>query len=113
MKAKNTSIILSALLFVGAATIASSAQAASPDHWSDSAYLNAAQCAGLAKGSKLDTTKLDAQLKKQSGWRVGYIADRADDLRAEAQKRARDASGERRQVIDAQLAGDCQIYLKD
>jgi hypothetical protein len=113
MNARHATVLISMLFVAGAVSAASSAQAAEQDHWSDSAYLTASQCAGLAKGSKMDTAKLDAKLKKQGGWRVGYISDRADDLRAEAQKRARDAAGDQRQAVDAQLAGECQTYLKD
>ena len=107
----------SVLLFTGAmlATVSgftTAASAATTERWADTAYMAASRCAGLAQGSKLDTSKLDALLKDQGNGRIGYVSERADTLRDEADRRARHASGAVRQSIDAELAGPCQSYLK-
>jgi Spy/CpxP family protein refolding chaperone len=112
MNTIRATVIIGAMLVTGAVTFGSSAQAAPDAPLSDSDFMTASRCAGLAQGLKLDTAHIESLLKVQAASRLDYIADRADTLRSDEARKASHATGAARSAIDAELAGRCQIYLK-
>ncbi len=78
---------------------------------SDVAYMQAAHCAGLAQGAKLDTTKVDALLKSQAWGRMAVATDRADEMRDEARRQASRAGPFESQALAAERNGACSPYL--
>lgn len=111
MNTTGAAALLGTILLAGAAVLAPAAHAATDDQWSDNDYLTASRCAGLAQGSKMDTTHIDALLKDHGAWRLGFISERAENARSDATRLARRASPAQRQHFDAELAGYCQAYL--
>jgi len=75
------------------------------DRLSDSQFVKAAHCRGLASGD--DATSLDALIKAQKRGRSDHILDRAYNARADAERLARtDAS-----AAQATLASDCGQFM--
>ncbi len=100
---------------VALATLAIAAAALTPamaaPTLSDVAYMQAARCAGLAQGAKLDTHGVDALLNTQGVSRTADVLDRADALRDTARLRASRAGPLEQQAMAAEMAGACQPYL--
>ena len=82
------SVFLGALLvtagFAGAA-------AAAP-RLTDTQYWQAAECAGLAAGLKVDSADIDRILRRQSLSRAAYVVDRAEEIRDQAKRKAQHAN---------------------
>ena len=95
--------VLTALSLASAATAASAAPQAS-----DADYLRAARCRGLAVGLGLDATSLAAFMKAQSGGRVPYVDERADEEFAKAKREAR---GDAKARLTAEYNSACTAYL--
>jgi len=100
-------------LFAAASAFAGVASAQSPDRLSDTAYLAAARCAGLAEGSKVDASAIKSLLNKQDdGARDRYVEEKADEVRSDAKSQASHAKGYTLEKVTAELSGACQTYLK-
>lgn len=101
-------------LFAATVLAAGIAAAVTPVHaetmLSDVAYMQAARCAGLAEGSGIDAHRLVQTLDRQDG-RMSYVVDKADELRSDAKREARRASGYDKQQVQAELSGVCRSYL--
>jgi len=82
------------------------------DRLTDVEYMQAARCAGLAAGdAAVDTGSITALLKTQSHGRVGYISEKADEMRSDAARSARHANGFAKERISAELGGACKRFL--
>ena len=103
------------MLFVGTLMIAAGFAAVTPagaatPQLSDVAYMNAARCTGLAEGMGRDATGLKALVKVQGASREGFVSDRADQARADAQREARRAGPDTLRHLVAEADGACARY---
>ncbi len=92
------------------AALASTAAWAQPGRLSDTAYMEAARCAGLANSAKLGSTDAPsfvAILKSQSQGRDNYILDKADEMQNSAKKEANHADDFAKARLSAELTGAC------
>lgn len=84
------------------------------NHLTDVEYLQAARCSGLAASEALgamDTASIDALLKAESRGRVGFIVDKADKARSDAERMANRAKPERRAGLLAERTNTCARYF--
>lgn len=101
--------------FIAAAMAASAAVPAfaQSDRLSDVEFLKAARCRGLVASEALgamDTATIDAFIAAQSKGRDSYIADKADQVTADAKRAAKRAGGERKASLIAERDGACARY---
>ncbi len=99
--------MLAALAFIALGTTAAAAQ---PGRASDVEYLNGARCVGLASSGKLGTADVDAMkawLKSQRSGRIGYVMQKADEMRRDAKREADQAGAEMKARLSAELNGPC------
>ena len=98
------------LAIAAAATLTSAGFASAADKISDSQFLAAARCTGLAEGSGQSAESFQTYLKAQSKGRTGNIYDRADKLRAQARHSAKIADETQKGVYERELSGVCAAY---
>lgn len=98
------------LAVAAAATLASAGFANAADKITDSQFLAAARCTGLAEGSGQSAEGFQTYLKAQSKGRTGNIYDRADKLRAQARHSAKIADATQKGVYAQELSGACAAY---
>lgn len=99
------------LAIAAAVSLASAGLAfAASDRVTDSQYLAAARCSGLAEGSGQSSDAFDAFLKSQAKGRSGAIADRADVARDKARHAARIANETQKATFAQELRGACVAY---
>lgn len=103
------SSLLVVTLMVAAGAAVTPVRAATP--LTDVAYMQAARCAGLAEGSGLDVSQVNALLQKQDTGRMSFVYDKADELRSDARREARRADGYEKTRIASELSGACRAYL--
>lgn len=82
---------LFAVLTLSLSAVAGASQAA--DRLSDTDYVHAARCVGLAEASGVDASALKSVLKAQSRGRMDFIVERADDARRDASRELKKATG--------------------
>ncbi|HEY0053505.1 MAG TPA: hypothetical protein VGB49_08845 [Caulobacteraceae bacterium] len=101
--------ILSASLAVAAAGIvlASAGAALAAPRLSDSAYLQASQCAGAAVALGRDVAGLDARLTLEGRSRQAAVLERARDARLNAERSGRRADELGRQRLAARWDATC------
>ena len=104
------SAVLVATLVIAAGAAAVTPVNAEPA-MSDVAYMQAARCAGLAQGAKMDTTKIDALLRDQQLGRESVAVDRGGEMRDDARRQASHAGPIERQQLAAEMNGACRAYL--
>jgi hypothetical protein len=95
---------------IAMAALGATAASAAPSHLSDSAYLQAARCVGLASSGKLavsDGKQMAAWLRSQSGGRPPFILDKADQLERQAKREAAHAGDSAKVSLNAELQGAC------
>ena len=83
---------------------------------SDAQYLSAARCQALMSSAalgKVDTTMIDAVLKTQAAYRVPAVADRADEVRQDAQRAASHAGPNGKAALIAERDGACANMTHD
>ncbi|MHB8285520.1 MAG: hypothetical protein ACYDD1_12685 [Caulobacteraceae bacterium] len=110
MQVPSSMLLVATLVIAAGAAVISPVQAAETPQLSDVAYLQAAHCAGLAEGAKLDTKHVDTVLQTEEANRFGWIYDKAQDLRQTGAREARQATG----VAQVQVKNDlnaCAAYL--
>ena len=93
------------LAAISLAAATSAAAAASPA--SDMDYLKASRCRGIAAGVGADAAGLDAYLKAEGVARPAYIVQRGEQEFDHAKRQAR---GEGKDRLAAELAGPCMAY---
>ena len=98
---------LAAILIVGASLVAAGTATASP-RISDLDYLRASRCKGLAESLGGDTVGVDALLKSARASRASVIVDRGQ---TELSRAKREARGDRKDRLTAELAGGCAAYM--
>lgn len=99
------------LVIAAAATLASAGLAfAASDRVTDSQYIAAARCTGLAEGAGQASGPFEAFLKAQARGRSGAVADRADSVRDKARHSARIANQSQRTTFAQELSGACAAY---
>lgn len=98
-----TAALLTALSLASAATAASAAAQVS-----DTDYLRAARCRGLAVGLGLDASALNAFMKTQSAGRSPLTSDRADDEFAKAKREAR---GDAKERLTSEFNSSCTAFM--
>jgi hypothetical protein len=107
MTALTKTILTAAVLIAGATQV----QAAPSQKLSDTAYLQAVRCRGLAEAQGADTAALTAMLKAQKSGRDSFISERAKTMLKDA-KREAGRSGEYQQSkVAAELSGACSAYI--
>ena len=99
---KTAAVILGALTLASAATAAAAAAQVS-----DMDYLKANRCRGLAVGLGADASALNAFVKQEGRSRNPIVQSRADDEFARAK---REAHGDAKGRLAAELAGSCAAY---
>jgi hypothetical protein len=95
--------VLTALSLASAATVASAATQAS-----DTDYVRADRCRGLAVGLGLDASALNAFVKQQSAGRSPLVSDRADEEFAKAK---REAHGDAKDRLTAEFNSSCTAFM--
>jgi hypothetical protein len=100
-----TAALLTAL---GLVSVATTATATAATQATDIDYLKASRCRGLAVGLGADAAGLTAYVKAQSGGRAPYITEQADEEFAKAR---REAHGEAKERLSAELNGACAAYV--
>jgi hypothetical protein len=96
-----------------AAAAAAPALAAQPTHLSDVQFVEANRCLGLMTSKSLETQDASAMaqlVKTQSTGRIGYVYDRADQARDDAQRQANHAGTENARLI-AERDGVCRSFI--
>lgn len=102
-------IIVTAAL---AAATATSAFAQPAARLTDVEYMQAARCAGLASAdASLDTASINTLLKTEGRGRIGYVSDKADEMKSDAARSAKRANGYAKERIAAELGGACKRFL--
>jgi hypothetical protein len=94
-------VTLASLSLASAASFAAAAPATDAD------YLRASRCRGIAVGLGADPSAINAYLKSASAGRGPAIADRADQEFARAK---REAHGDAKSRLEAELSGPCAAY---
>jgi hypothetical protein len=89
-------------------TLASSASMAFAAPVTDVDYLKASRCRGIASGLGADTSAINAYLKSATAGRGPSILDRGQEEYATAKRQARGDSKER---LQAELSGPCSAYV--
>jgi len=100
------------LILAAAATVGATAASAQPKV-SDSQYLQASRCAGLAASANFgggDATGLNGWLKSNAEGRPTFVTDRADQMRKNAQVQANRAKGLEKQQLSSELDGACATF---
>lgn len=77
---------------------------------SDSEYLAAARCTGLAQGTGEGASGFESYLKDQSKRRPGFISEQAEKARDQAKRSAKLANDTQRGVYVSELSGACASY---
>ena len=96
---------------VAASALAGAAQAA---ELSNTQFLQAARCRGLAASEglgKLDTAGIDALLKQETGSRELPIRASANNKISGAQKEGDKADGAKKEKLLAERSGTCSAWL--
>ncbi|MDO9337364.1 MAG: hypothetical protein EON95_08255 [Caulobacteraceae bacterium] len=101
-------LLISATLLALAGASAVSAQPAG--RLSDSQFIKAARCKGLAKADGVDTKAIDLVLKTNKRGRADWIVDKAMDAQDSAVSEARRADATRKAELAAEWNGACQAY---
>jgi hypothetical protein len=105
--------ILKALIVV-APLVLSTAAVAGPDRLTDSQYIAAARCQALMASSALgpvDTHAVNTVMKNEGASRSPAVSERADDVRAQADRAARHAGPDSKATLIAERDGPCQSLL--
>ena len=99
---------LIALMLAGASLVTAGAAAAA-EQITDLDYLRASRCKGIAQAvGQTDTAGLDAYLKAASRSRATYITERSEN---EIARGKREARGDRKARVEAELSGPCAAYM--
>ncbi len=98
------------LAIAAAATLASATFAFAADKITDSQYLVAARCTGLAQGANQGAEGFEAYLKAQGKGRQSAVADRAERIRDKARHAARIANDTQKGVFTQELTSACAAY---
>lgn len=98
------------LAIAAAATLVSAGFANAADKVTDSQFLAAARCTGLAEGSGQSAEGFQSYLKAQSKGRTSNIYDRADKVRDQARHSAKIADATQKGVYAQELSGACAAY---
>jgi len=100
------------LILAAAATVGATAASAQPKV-SDSQYMQASRCAGLASSANLgggDAAGLNGWLKANAEGRPTFVTERADQMRKSAQVQANRAKGLEKQQLSSELGGSCASF---
>jgi hypothetical protein len=92
------------------AAMAGATAASAQPKASDSQFLQASRCAGLASSANLggaDAAGLDGWLKANSEGRPTFVTERADQMRRNAKIQGNRAQGLEKQQLTAELSGAC------
>ncbi len=101
-------LLISATLLALAGATAVSAQPA--ERLSDSQFVKAARCKGLAKADGVDTKGVDAVIKANKRGRADWIVDKAMNAQDDAQVEASKAGDTRKAELIAERNGACQAF---
>ena len=97
------------MLVVASLAATGSAAASTAVIKTDTDYLRASRCKGLAAGMGVDTADIDNLLKVEGRYRQPTILSMGADEVQKAERQARDLN--RKEKISAELAGPCTAYL--
>jgi hypothetical protein len=96
------------ILFAAGATAASAQPKVS-----DSQYMLASRCAGLASSANIggtDAASFNSWLKSNSEGRPTFVTERAEQMRTTARSQANRASGLEKQQLSSELNGACATF---
>jgi hypothetical protein len=107
---------LAPFMFAGLMAVAGVAAAVSPAqaqpaNLSDSDYLQAAHCIGVAEGLGADGKPLSKWMDSESFNHPSYIVDQANQSRDSAARSARSANPDVKARLEAQQTGVCRAYV--
>lgn len=95
------------MVAVGVMAVVTPASAAGAAYLSDTEYLAAARCAGIAQGLGADASPYAKVLDDQDAGRQGFVASLAASRREDATREARNAGPDSRGHLAAELGGVC------
>jgi len=99
-----------AAIALAAASLVAAGSAAAAARATDSDYLAASRCKGLASGlGSIDTASLDAFLRTEGVSRNAYISERAAAEMSRARKQA--GSPDAKARLSIELSGRCTAFL--
>ena len=78
---------------------------------SDSQFIKAARCAGLAAEADAEAAKFNALVKANKRGRADFVVDKAMTAKADAARAARSAREGGKAEIAAELAGPCAALV--
>ena len=99
---------------VAAGCLAAAQAFAAPTHLNDVQYIEANRCVGLMSSKALgsaDVAAMKQVVKTSTGGRLGYVYDKADQARDDAQREA-DRSGSADARLVAERDGVCHSLLE-
>ena len=105
-------LTVAALIALSAAATAP-AFAAPSTHLSDVQYVEANRCLGLMTSKSMGTQDASAMsqlVKAQTGGRIGYVYDRAEQARDDAQREANHAGPDNSRLV-AERDGVCRSFI--
>jgi hypothetical protein len=104
--------ITTAIVVAAGLAAAAAAGAASAASGTDTDYLRASRCKGLASGAlgQVDTAALDAYLKAEGRRRTTNVLDRGQEALDKAKREAARSNEARKAQLTAELNGPCQVY---
>jgi hypothetical protein len=100
--------ILTGLVMMAA--LGATAASAQPGRLSDTGFMQAARCAGLASSPTLSSpaaASLAELVKAQKSGRDPYVLDKADEMRRKAKREADKADPYTKSKFEAELQGMC------
>lgn len=109
MRAMSTAALIAAACLAGAPALA-----AQPAHLSDAQYIQANRCLGLMSSKALGTPDAAAMkqlIRSETGGRIGYVYDKADQARDDAEREAnRDGASDTHLI--AERDGVCRNLIE-
>jgi len=99
------------IAIVSIATLASAGLASAQDNRiTDSQYLAAARCVGIAQGVGDGASDFENFYKAQGKRRPAFIAEQAEKARDQAKRSVKLANDTQRGVLSSELTGACAAY---
>jgi hypothetical protein len=106
-------LTVAALIAIAACAAGAPALAEQPTHLTDVQFVEANRCLGLMTSKALGTPDASAMaqvVKSQAGGRIGYVYDRADQARDDAQREANRGGSQGPRLV-AERDGVCRGFI--
>ena len=106
-----TAAIIAATAVSGLTATAATAAFAAEGRLSDSQFIKAARCAGLASGADAEAAKFNALVKANKRGRADFVVDKAMAAKSDGARAARSTREGGQAGIAAELAGPCAALV--